>query len=132
MTKISILQKKAIRYLHKAYNNHPTTTIFKNSETLRINELYQLEVGKFMYDVINKLIPPAILLMFTPTSDIHEHNTRHQSGIHIVPHRTKVAYKTILHQGPNNWSGIRESIKNSKTKKIFSFHLKKCIFETNI
>ena len=48
-----ILQKKAIRYMHKAHYNAHTKSLWYASNVLNMNNTYRLEVAKFMYDFLD-------------------------------------------------------------------------------
>ena len=83
-----ILQKKAIRYMHKAHYNAHTKPLFYASNVLNINNTYRLEVAKFMYDFTKRKLPTPILDFFASNFTIIHNST---------------ADKSILHRGPKIW-----------------------------
>ena len=71
-----ILQKKAIRYMHKAHYNAHTKPLFYASNVLNINFTYLLEVSKFMHDYTRRTLPTPLLNFFSSNLNVHQHNTR--------------------------------------------------------
>ena len=106
-----ILQKKAIRYMHKAHYNAHTKPLFYASNVLNINNTYRLEVAKFMYDFTRRKLPTPILDFFARNLAVHQHNTRHVLDPHFTIIHNSTADKSILHRGPRIWSDIPQPIK---------------------
>ena len=71
-----ILQKKAIRYMHKAHYNAHTKPLFYASNVLNIEYTYLLEVAKFMHDFTRRKLPIPLLNFFSSNLTVHQHNTR--------------------------------------------------------
>ena len=71
-----ILQKKAIRYMHKAHYNAHTKPLFYATNVLNINFTYLLEVSKFMHDYTRRTLPTPLLNFFSSNLTLHQHNTR--------------------------------------------------------
>lgn len=74
------VQKKAVRLInHSKYNAH-TNPIFKSRKLLKIQDIYTLQILKFYYKIKNELVPSYFSQQFiTPTSQVHDHNTRHKT-----------------------------------------------------
>ena len=51
--------------------------IFKALNLLKIDDIYQLELGKFMYQTFNGNISEKIDKDFIKLSSVHKHYTRH-------------------------------------------------------
>ena len=125
-----ILQKKAIRYMHKAHYNAHTKPLFYASNVLNINNTYRLEVAKFMYDFTRRKLPTPILDFFARNLAVHQHNTRHVLDPHFTIIHNSTADKSILHRGPRIWSDIPQPIKEC-VNKIGFIKLLKRHFLTN-
>ena len=121
-----ILQKKAIRYMHKAHYNAHTKPLFYASNVLNINNTYKLEVAKFMYDFTRRKLPTPILDFFASNLAVHQHNTRHVLDPHFTIIHNSTADKSILlHRGPRIWSDIPQPIKECVNKINFIKLLKR-------
>ena len=52
MQKLEIIQKKAIRCIYNAPYNSQTASLFNDSKILKLNDVHELELGKFVYDAL--------------------------------------------------------------------------------
>ena len=66
-----ILQKKAIRYIHKAHYNAHTKPLFYASNVLNIKYTYLLEVAKFMHDFTRRKQTTPLLNFFSRNLTVH-------------------------------------------------------------
>ena len=71
-----ILQKKAIRYMHKAHYNEHTKYLFYASNVLNIKYTYLLEVAKFMHNFTRRKLPTPLLNFFSSNLTVHHHNMK--------------------------------------------------------
>ena len=76
-------QKKAIRIITKANYNSPTQPLFKEQNIITLEDVFKLNVCKFMYDYHNHNLPNSLLNLFVANNDIHTHNTHHSNDPHI-------------------------------------------------
>ena len=58
--KTELLQKSAIRTTHKAIHNSHTEPLFKQSNILKLKDLYEYQSSLFMYDFTNNRLPDSI------------------------------------------------------------------------
>ena len=120
-----ILQKKAIRYMHKAHYNAHTKPLFCASNVLNINFTYLLEVSKFMHDYTRRTLPTPLLNFFSSNLTVHQHNTRQVLDPHFSIIYNSIAEKSIIHRGPRIWSNIPQVIKECVNKNSFNKLLKR-------
>ena len=120
-----ILQKKAIRYMHKAHYNAHTKPLFYASNVLNINFTYLLEVSKFMHDYTRRTLPTPLLNFFSSNLTVHQHNTRQVLDPHFSIIYNSIAEKSIIHRGPRIWSNIPQVIKECVNKNSFNKLLKR-------
>ena len=120
-----ILQKKAIRYIHKADYNAHTKPLFYASNVLNIHYTYLLEVAKFMHDFTRRKLPTPLLNFFSSNLTVHKHNTRQVLDPHFSIIYNSIAEKSIIHRGPRIWSNIPQPIKECETKNSFNKLLKR-------
>ncbi len=75
LNRLQVLQKKAIRCVYKApYNDH-TLPLFQKGGLLYLNELYEFEVSKCMYNVYHSTLPKPLI-------DIYQPNIRYMTTLH--------------------------------------------------
>jgi hypothetical protein len=123
LKKIEVAQNKSIRNIFNAPYNAHTSILYKKLNIPKLHDIYQIQLGKFMYDYSTSSLPPPLQSLFTPNRDIHNHNTRNSNNPHIIS-RTFSASKSFLHQCPKLWSSLPHNIKSSKTPKTFSQNIK--------
>ena len=58
-----------------------TTPLFKGSKVLRFDDLYKLDVGKFIYDGIHDTLSKVLSAFHTPNALIHSHATRQRYNL---------------------------------------------------
>ncbi len=127
LQQLRVCQKKAVRCIYKsAYNAH-TDPLFRSSKILKLDELYQLEVAKLVYDALHDTLPAPLLHVFTPNAVVHAHNTRQRDNPHVHSRRTVVAKNSIVHRAPQIWSSIPRIIREINTRNGFKRALKRSL-----
>ena len=121
---LQVLQKKAIRSIYNANYNAHTLPLFTESKVLRLDELYEYELGKYMYGVQKKLVPAPLINIYIRNIAIHHHHTRQRDNFHVDQRRNRVTSNYIVHKGPLIWSQIPELIKSSRTMSSFKLRFK--------
>ncbi len=73
-----------VRYITRSPLHSNINQAFKRLDILKVDELYFLEVGKFMYKSSKKSLPLSFDQYFKPI--IHQHNTRSkQTNTYSLP-----------------------------------------------
>ena len=112
LNKICISQKKALRHIHR-------------SKILKLGDLYELEVGKRMYDAIHNTVPTPLSFLYIPNSTVHSHNTRQRHEPHVQARRSMVATNSLTHKAHGIWSATPQQIKELNTRSKFKRSLKR-------
>ena len=124
----SIIQKKVIRCINKAFHNAHTEPVFIRNKILKLDDLYKFELSTFMFDCINGLlVPTPILDYFTTNATIHAHHTRQRNIPHVTQTFGTISERAVTHKGPKTWTEILQTIRLHQNKNIFSRLLKKTI-----
>ena len=110
-----MLQKRAIRLVSGAGFLDHTEPLFHSNKILKINDMYKLNIGLYMFDRVG-------------TGDYdrdHQYNTRYRND--LLPRRSRltVTQNSLASIGPNIWNSIPENIKNSLTRSSFKCQYKK-------
>ena len=81
----SLYAKKAIRLITFSKWNSHTSPLFKSNNILKVFDLNVLQVGCFVFKAMNNLLQPAAFTnFFMLNSNVHSHETRSSSNIHVV------------------------------------------------
>ena len=83
LKKVMLLQKRAIRCIDKAKYNSSVIPICKKLHFLQLNDIYDIQVAKFMHCYINDNLPIPIKNLFVQNTEIHNYNTRQQACTYI-------------------------------------------------
>ena len=122
---LQMSQKKAIRLVCNANYNSPTKELLRQKNCLSLDDIYNFQICKFMYDYNKGSLPRGLSGIFSYNHDVHAHNTRHRNDPFITSRRSVFASKSLLHLGPKLWHAIPSNIKESNSASHFSKKLKK-------
>ena len=119
LTKLNLLQKRAIRIMSHAEYNSPTYPLFRENRILPVQELITLDTLIFMYHFHTGNVPQIFKSMFIKNSSVHSYNTRHKLLLHKPPVRTTHALKSFRNIGISTWNRVSEDIRSSSTVSRF-------------
>ena len=117
---IQVQHNKIIKILTK------TSTSLYNKLSLKIPNLYQTEVCKFLYRCINNKLPTCFSDCFTPVSAIHSCKSRNAINNRFSIHRTNktLTKRSIKISGAKTWNSSpnyqQNSVKRSKSSFVRS------------
>ena len=101
LDRITNLQKKAIRTITNSKYNAHTEPLFKSLKTLKVNDLFKLNVLKFYYKHCRNELPLFLQsFQFALRSDFHNYNTRQKNMLNKHETRTVLAEKCLRHSIP--------------------------------
>ena len=120
---------KIIKIITFAKKFFQVSSIFKALNILKIDDICQLELGKFMYQTFNGNIPQKIDKDFIKLSFVHKHYTIHTiNKFHL--HRVNTCYdhKMLSFTGVKLWSKLDPDLK-SLGLLPFKKHFKRKLLE---
>ena len=94
---------------------------------LTIFDIYNLQLGKLVYDSLNNIGPTRSIIQFTRASELHNHETRFAKQGNLFSswvRTTRFGLKNLQVEGGHFWATLSNNIKDSKSKKTFVRHLK--------
>ena len=100
---IIIMQKKAVRLIRGAEYNAHTAPLFALNKMLKLEDIYELQLAKFVYSLYNDLLPVSQKIDFTTNKSTHEYNTRNSYNPKMPKHRTSVAGRSIFTKSYYLW-----------------------------
>ena len=129
ISKLQVLQNKAIRNMNKAPRYYRLDNYYLNQRILKVNELYNLEIAKFMRNHTDGSLPNCFASFFVESRYLHSYNTRssHSRNYNISNFRTCRGQRSIQFLGPKLWNDIPSEIRNAP-KHRFKNKMEKLIF----
>ena len=99
--RLNVLHNNIIRIL--TLKNMPpeirlsTKTLFKSIDILQLKDIFQLELGKFIYKATNNALPQGLNKMFTPITSIHRYPTSSsRKRVFVTPKTNKSVYRNWI------------------------------------
>ena len=124
--RIFSLQKRIIRIINGKNYIHPTENLFKNSNILKLKDVSNHEMGKFIHSDLNY----GHHFNLSPRSNIHNHETRNRHQLSLPQPRSNILLNSFFYQGVQYYNNIPDIIKSSTSKKMFKNKLKYQILAT--
>lgn len=117
---IQILQNKVLRLMNKTtWKDHTENNVlYQKFELLKVDDIYRLELGKFMYLYQTKALPKVFETYFLDLTQAHNHNTRAKSNNnYFLPSiKTNSGKNSIRFHGVQLWNKLPVTLKH------YSFH----------
>ena len=115
--RIIIIQKKMIRALNSLpYNSH-TGPYFKNMKLLKIEDLYNLQIGLNIY---SSILRNEVIL----NSNIHNYYTRNRNNLRIPGLNLSNSQRNWKFKGIELWNSIPENIRLCQSRNQCKNRLK--------
>ena len=150
------MQNKAVRILSgvqyfQIYGQEPgplpsSEPLFKNLEILKLEDIFQFNIAKFVYSALTFESPSNFHTWFSYDHEVHDHNTRSAAEIisnnhfdvgiaiqtytlHTRGSNNTFGEKMIQKSGPVIWNSIPEYIQDAASITSFKHLLKTHIFD---
>ena len=81
-----ILKKRVIRIITRSAFDAQTEPLFKKIGILNLENIYKLQIGKFMYLYKAGLLPDSFNNMFSLTNHVHQSYETRSSGLFYLPY----------------------------------------------
>ena len=117
LRRLIILQKLVIRIMSRSAFDAHTDPLFKNLKILNLENIYKLQIGKFMYQYRSGLLPYSFNNMFSVTHQVHSYGTRSSEFFHLRKF-------CISFQGPTFFNSLSFEIRNATSTATFCCKLK--------
>ena len=121
-----ILQKKAVRIIHRVgYRDH-TNPLFIQSKLLKLKDMVEFQTVQVLYKAKNKLLPLNIQKLFTERVGVH--SLRGKCNFRVTMVRTKRKSFCISVCGVKLWNSLNVELKECPNIQQFKKRYKECIF----
>ena len=113
------LQKRAVRVItNSSYLSH-SNPLFVKLKILPIFQLYEYNLGIFMFLFNKEMLPEIFSSLFIKNIDIHEYNTRSKLHFRVQYGRTSFSHSLVTYQGPKLWNDLPSNIKKLFVVEFF-------------
>ena len=131
MKPLVVMMNRAIRCILFLDNRETCTEFFAKNNILHIQDLFKLEVAKFMFRYNNNLLPTNFDNYFIKSNKIHSHNTRFSLHNFQIPNKkSNKGLQSLGYLGAKIWSKTPEAIKIQTSVHAFTRSYKSMLFKT--
>ena len=125
--------RKAVRVIDFAKYQAHSEPLFKKYNLLNFDNMYKLEVAKFMFDICHENSSDIFNDLFIKTNLRHHHMTRQSSNDNFSLPLVSTNYKqrSIIYEGVKIWNSLPLRIKKLENKPSFTKKLKNYFLESN-
>ena len=119
VSRIVILQKKALRIMNFQSRDSHSSPLFKSNHILKLEDKILIENILFINKSLNNLLPPIFKNWFTFCSDVHNYQTVSSSSYNIFKpsYRTDSLGKNSITIGAiNSWNETQYQFRNLPLK----------------
>ena len=124
LDRLQVLQNRAIRNMFKAPRYFRLDNYYLNYRILKVRDLYNLEVAKFMHGHHKKVLPTCFDDFFHERSNTHSYNTRSASrkNYSLVACRSSQGQRSIRFYGPKIWNSIPTSSRDLSKHRFKKYY----------
>ena len=129
INRLQVLQNRAIRNMFKIPRYSRLNNYYLNYRILKVDDLFDLEVGKFLHAHSKNCLPNCFSDFFQEIASVHQYNTRASSNrnYNTISCRSSRGQKSIKYYGPKIWNDIPNSCRDLP-KIAFKKQFKNIIF----
>jgi len=121
--KLKVLQKKAIRVINNLPYNEHTSQYFKSNKILKLNDLYNYQILRFMFNITNNQIQNFSYINVRQ-QEVHNHNTRTRNQLVIPQFSQTKSQFALAYSGVKLWNALPQELKIQMSLSNFSKKLK--------
>ena len=126
---LKIIQNRAIRYMYRASRYTRLDYLYLNLRILKLDDLFELELGKFMHQFHNNKLPNSFAGYFQEVGKSHQRNTRAANTLNYVVKKCnkKAGELSVKYLGAKLWNKLENKIQTAN-KFNFKILLKNYLF----
>ena len=129
LSRLIMIQKRAIRLICYKGKYAPTNKIFKELTILNISSIYKFKVGQFMFKFHHQLVPSLFYDFFIFNRHVHEYGTRQQNMIHIPKIKSNISKRCISYSGCIIWNHIIKTMCNDCSTNVLKKVYRKSLLD---
>lgn len=132
LTRLIILQKRAVRVITKSYYKCHTAQLFLLHRILTLDQIRTLQTGEFMFRYKHDSLPHTFADYFSTGSATHSYSTRTASNYRPIFAHTNTRKFSIKIAGPTVWNNLPPNIQNVSHLLLFKKLLRAHLLTLNI
>jgi hypothetical protein len=117
IAELQIIQNKSIKTVYNLPRLTPTTELYKNTNILKLSDMYKFEACLLIYKMVNGHI--KLNIAFTTCDTYHSHNTRGSANFVIGNVKTNYGRRNIEFQGMQFYNALPKNIRD--IKELYQF-----------
>ena len=117
----SMLQNKAVRLIAGFDDKHPTSSIYKSYNLLKLDDVVKLQITMFVHRHFNNDVPSNLRSYFTNVNKYYSIAIRRQTigyNYHIPRYRSSKLQRSIKYLEVSVWSAIPVDIRKCYSRKF--------------
>ena len=125
--------RRAVRVIDLAKYQAHSEPLFKKYNLLNFDNMYKIEVAKFMFDIYHENSNEIFNDLSIKTNIRNHHETRQSSNDNFSFPLVSTNYKqrSIIYEGVKIWNSLPAHIKRSPNKPYFTKKLNNYFLESN-
>ena len=121
---LQVLQNRAIRNMTKSPRFFRLDNQYLNLRVLKVRDLYNLEIAKFMHSHFHNALPQCFVSFFREIRGLNHHDTRSSRRRNYEVHACRITrgQRSIRCYGPKIWNEIlleNKDLSKNKFKKYY-------------
>ena len=114
LRKLEVLQNNILRACLFRSRNYPTTSLYSKLKVLKIRDMFQMEIAKFMFQFNNQMLTSFFDSYFIKLDKVHNYNTRQKSRNEFYQSfiGSEIGKKSLHHMCLTSWKFIRLKNRN--------------------
>ena len=129
MRKLRSMQNKVLRYITNTPRYTSVADQYSRLSLLNLDDLYTLEISKFMFRNSETSLPSAFDEYFRPIG--HEYNTRARTSENLTTPRPRTEFgkQSIKYTGVKIWNSLPSTVQDASSYESFCTLVKAYILE---
>ena len=117
---INVLQNRILRTVSKSGRYKNCTDMYLNMRILKLQDVYDLELTKFMHSFHHKSLPTCLISLFTLVQNAHSTSTRNfaNNALYIPIVRKSSFLYSLEYRGSVHWNSIPNDLKSLTKSQI--------------
>ena len=132
LSKLRSLQNKVVRYITLSSPSTNLTDKYAKLDIQTLDELYMLEVGKFMFKSSSLSLPSSFDDYFLNIDHLYNTRSRGNGDLSLPRPRTNLGKQSIKYMGVKIWNNIPPATRRSLTYDSFCTQMKSFIKQNRI
>jgi hypothetical protein len=131
LKKTIILQKRILRTINKAKFKSHTDPLFRDSDIVKIMDLYEYNAAIFVHDFIHNKLPLSFKTTFKFNHQVQTIRQTRQSNLLFVPRCRSCFFEKLPEcRFPNVWNKLSNAIASITDRETFKTTLKSRMFNS--